>query len=415
MLKNILVINDHSRINGGAAQVALTSAIGLARRGYRVTFFSAAGPDEPAALAAGVRFVRTDQYDLLQDPRRVRAAIQGIWNSRARREIRRLLRSLDPDSTVVHLHSWTKALSSSVVREVVSHHFALVCTLHDYFTACPNGGFFDYQIGEPCGETALSAGCVSRNCDARSYPQKLWRVARQVVQRAFGEMPGGIRHFISVSDFSERILRQYLPADSTIDRVMNPIESVQREPADVAGNAAFLYVGRLAPEKGALTFAEAASRAGVAATFVGDGPESGAIRARCPGAVVTGWLSRELVTRHIRMARALVMPSLWYETQGLVISEAAAEGVPAIVSDGGAARDSVTDGQTGLWFASGDPGDLVRKMQTMSDSATAAAFGKAAYERYWGNPMTVQRHVDELERLFSRYLLQRTALRCTIV
>jgi hypothetical protein len=54
-------------------------------------------------------------------------------------------------------------------------------------------------------------------------------------------------------------------------------------------------------------------------------------------------------------------------------------------------------------------------MQTMSASATAAAFGKAAYERYWGNPMTVQRHVDELERLFSRYLLQRTALRCTIV
>jgi glycosyltransferase involved in cell wall biosynthesis len=415
LLKNIMVINDFSHVNGGAAKVALASAIGLAHRGHRVIFFSAVGPDDAAAEAAGVTVIRTDQHDVLQDPNRIRAAMQGIWNTRARRQIRYLLRSLDPAHTVVHLHSWTKALSSSVVREAICQKFAIVCTLHDYFTACPNGGFFDYKVGMPCGQTALSFGCISTNCDPRSYAQKLWRVARQTVQNTFGGIPGGIRHYVSVSDFSERILRRYLPADATIDRVSNPIEVVQREPADVANNGAFVYVGRLSPEKGALTFAQAASHMGVDAIFVGDGPDANKIRAVCPKAEVTGWLTRDLVARHIRLARVLVMPSLWYETEGLVVSEAAAQGIPSIVSDRCAAKDSVMDGRTGLWFAGGDAGDLALKMAAMSRSATAALYGRNAYEAYWASPRTLARHVDELEHLFDRCLIQRAAARQTCV
>jgi glycosyltransferase involved in cell wall biosynthesis len=407
MLKNILVINDFSRVNGGAAQVALSSAMGLAQRGHRVTFFSAVGPDDAAAQAAGVTVVRTDQHDVLEDPNRLRAAIQGIWNAPARKKIRCLLRSLDPMHTVVHVHSWTKALSSSVVREAVEQKFAVVCTLHDYFLACPNGGFFDYQTGRPCGETALSLGCLQRNCDARSYAQKLWRVARQSVQKTFGEMPGGIRHFISVSDFSERVLREYLPANSTIDRVANPIEVVQGEPTRVANNGAFVYVGRLSPEKGAVTFAAAASQLDVAAVFVGDGPDADKIMSIYPKAEITGWLGRDLVARRMRAARALVMPSLWFETQGLVVSEAAAQGVPAIVSDRCAAKESVQNGCSGLWFAGGDPRDLALKMAAMSQTSEVERFGRNAYEKYWANPMTLRRHVDELEELFGRYLIER--------
>jgi glycosyltransferase involved in cell wall biosynthesis len=373
-----------------------------------VILFSAVGPTDSTIEEAGVTVVLTGQHELIQDPYRFRAAVQGIWNSRARREIRGLLRSLDPRYTIVHLHSWVKALSSSVVREAVNRKFSVVCTLHDYFAACPNGGFFDYQQGKPCGEIALSLRCVCRNCDSRSYPQKLWRVARQTVQNALGEVPRGIKHFISVSEFSEQILRRYLPVASTIDRVENPIETVQRDVTDVASNSAFIYVGRLAPEKGALTFAKAASQLGATAIFVGDGPDAERIKTVYPKAEITGWLSRDLVTRQIRLARALVMPSLWYETQGLVVSEAAAQGVPAIVSDRCAARYAVTDGQTGLWYDGGDSGDLALKMEAISHSTIAEVFGKNAYDSYWANPMTLARHVDELERLFGAYLVHRT-------
>jgi hypothetical protein len=40
---NIVVICDYARIEGGASQVALTSALALARRGLSVTLFAGAG------------------------------------------------------------------------------------------------------------------------------------------------------------------------------------------------------------------------------------------------------------------------------------------------------------------------------------------------------------------------------------
>ncbi len=64
--------------------------------------------------------------------------------------------------------------------------------------------------------------------------------------------------------------------------------------------------------------------------FIGDGP----LRPiEATGARVTGWLSAEDVQRELEHARCLVFPSLWYETYGLVVNEAAARGIPAIVSD----------------------------------------------------------------------------------
>ena len=401
---HILVVNDFAYVNGGASQVAIASARGLARSGHRVTFFAAVGAVDPLSLDAGIDTVILGQQESISDPNRLRAATQAIWNSYARHQMRRLLTSLRPADTVVHVHTWVKALSTSVIREAIDRGFLVFCTLHDYFSVCPNGGFFDYQLGKPCGEVALSLSCVLRNCDQRSYPQKLWRVARHVTQRVFGDMPSGIKHFISVSDFSERVLKPYLPAGSSIDRLDNPIDSIMRQPVEVEGNDTFLFVGRLAPEKGVVDLATAVRNTGVRAVFVGDGPEVEKVRTILPNAEITGWLSRDEVFKRFRAARAIVMPSLWYETHGLVISEAAASGVPAIVSDRCAAREVVQDGQTGLWFAGGNINDLGSKIMAISKSGVAGKFGATAFRRYWTNPMTIERHVLQLESIYKRYL-----------
>ena len=41
---DIIVANDFAHVNGGSAQVALSSAVGLAERGHRVTFLAAVPP-----------------------------------------------------------------------------------------------------------------------------------------------------------------------------------------------------------------------------------------------------------------------------------------------------------------------------------------------------------------------------------
>jgi glycosyltransferase involved in cell wall biosynthesis len=396
---NVVVVNDSARVNGGVSQVALSSAAGLAQRGHRVVVLAAGEAESPAA-ARGFRTVFTGQHEIADDPHRSRAVVQGIWNLRARRAMHGILDALDPAGTVVHLHGWSHALSSSVVGEVLRMRFPLVTTLHEYFAACPNGGFFNYNTLAHCALTPMSAQCVATHCDSRGYPHKVWRVVRQAVQQRAG-FPAGARHFISVSDFSARILKPYLPSQAVVHAVRNPIDAERLQPADVAANEGFIFVGRLSPEKGAGLFIRAAGALGAAVTIVGDGALRQELARACPGARMTGWLGARQVAAELRSARALVLPSLWYETQGLVVGEAAAEGVPALVPRESAASEFVVDGLTGLHFTSGDEHDLRAKMAMLhTDPHLAARMGQAAFDRYWNDPPTPQRHVDALESVY---------------
>jgi glycosyltransferase involved in cell wall biosynthesis len=215
-----------------------------------------------------------------------------------------VLSNLDPHQTVVHVHGWTKALSSSVIRAALSRKFKVICTLHDYFSACPNGSFFNYATNTICELQPLSGSCIASQCDRRHYGHKLWRVARQFVQNRFGGLPRELRHFIVVSPFSERILKPFLSPDSHIYHVQNPVHASYQDPVGVEANSAFVMVGRIAQEKGPQLFAEAASQLGCEAVFIGDGDQRADVLRR-PTAKMLGWLAGD-VTAQLKHARALV-------------------------------------------------------------------------------------------------------------
>jgi glycosyltransferase involved in cell wall biosynthesis len=401
---NVVVLSDFAHVEGGNSAVALSSAIGLANAGHRVILVSAVGPVDPAVQKSSVQVVCTGQRAIADDPQRVRAIMQGLWNRTASRSLDATLAGLDRRHTVVHLHGWSKALSSSVIWPALSRKFKVICTLHDYFTACPNGSFFNYPNNRICELTPLSGACITSQCDRRNYGHKLWRVTRQLVQAYIGGLPRDIRHFIAVSPFSEEILKPFLAPDACIYHVQNPVQASYADPVHVAANCAFVMVGRITQEKGPQVFAEAASQTGCEAVFIGDGDKNDEVRRLCPSAKITGWLSRDEVTRRLRSARAVVFPSLLYETEGLAVLEAAAVGVPAIVSDTSAASASVIDGFTGYWFKTGDSRDLARKISALREAEQAMKMGRAAHERYWNNPRTLDRHVKELEQTYEKVL-----------
>jgi glycosyltransferase involved in cell wall biosynthesis len=405
---DVVIVNDYAHVNGGAAQVALSSAIALAERGYRVTLLAAVGPIAQELEAAGVRVTLTNQQDIKSDPVRVRAATQGIWNARAASCMREILCHSDPARMIVHVHGWTKALSSSCIHAAVEMNFPVVITLHDYFYACPNGAFFNFQRKETCKLRPLSAACLRENCDRDGYPEKLWRSVRGEVQNRFGFRRQEVRHFITLSEISEAVLKPFLPPDATVYRVPNPIDVIQEEPVDVGSNMRFVSVGRLSAEKGLALFAQAAKDLGCEAAFVGEGPSRDEINSIYPRARITGWQARQEVTNYLRSARAFVFPSLWYEAQPLAVLEAAALGIPAIVPDQCAAREMVEPGVTGLWFRSGDSSDLREKMATLQDPIVAERMGRTAYERYWKDPLTMERHLASLEACYRSVLDCRT-------
>lgn len=411
-LKTVVVLADYGYVNGGAGQVTVASVRGLLDAGVKVVFCFGVGPLD-SSLAADPRLTAFDLglHDLLGDPQRLRAFFQGLWKPAAARKLARLLDALEPATTVVHLHSWVQSLSASVVPEITARALPLVCTLHDYFSVCPNGGLYNFQTRSICTLAPMSRACITTHCDARSYPQKLWRVGRQSVQSSVGGLPGQVRHVITVSDFSRSLLQPHFPPGTRFHSAANPIDLPKQAAADPSASDDFLFVGRMNPEKGTLLFAQAADDAGVQASFVGQGPEEAAIRQHHPKAMLHGWQPRHAALERMRQARCLVFPSMWHETQGMVVLEAAALGVPAIVSDACAASQAIVDGKTGLLFKQGDRRALHHKLLRLKqDPALARTMGLAAYERYWSAPCTLARHTAELMQCYQEMVAGWTRL-----
>ena len=201
-------------------------------------------------------------------------------------------------------------------------HSRLFVTLHDYFIACPNGAFFNFVQNEKCKLQPLSASCLSSNCDRRSYVQKLWRCLRQLVQRI---LIGLIREkltLIAVSNFSREILRQYVPKDVQIFTLENRVPGTLDTRVKAEKNQRFLYVGKTSQEKGVSLLCEAFTRLGLPLTLIGSSSDLDLLRRTFDAENITflSWLTKEEITEHLSSARALVFPSKWYETYGLVVA-----------------------------------------------------------------------------------------------
>ncbi|MFC0904975.1 glycosyltransferase family 4 protein [Clostridium sp. MT-14] len=397
---NIIIANDYAHITGGADKVAIISAISLAEKNYDVYFFSSVGPVSEELKCSNVNVICLNQNDILSNKNRFQAAIYGIWNIRARLKFKLLLKKLNNKFTIIHLHSFTKGLSTSIIREAINENFKLVLTLHDYFAVCPNGGFFNYNTNEICHLKPMSRKCILCNCDSRKYVHKIWRVLRQNKQTKRGLLPSGIDNYIYISEMSKNVLVSFLPPNAKLYYVKNPVDIEKGKSVNVIKNNSFVYVGRLSKEKGCLLFAEAAKELNVNAVFVGDGELRDEIKRIYPESRITGWVDKMQVVNELDSTRALVFPSLLYETLGLTALEAQARGIPVIVSDACAVREVVKNRRTGLWFKRGDLEDLEEKMKLLMNDKLAKIYGQNAYLDYWENDFSIESHINQLEKVY---------------
>jgi glycosyltransferase involved in cell wall biosynthesis len=154
----------------------------------------------------------------------------------------------------------------------------------------------------------------------------------------------------------------------------------------------FAFVGKLEPKKkvlhalDGLRLARAQGKA-VHALVVGTGEQVQAARAFCAEhalpASFAGFLNQTEIPRAYVAADALILPSDFGETWGLVVNEAMASGLPAIVSDRvGSANDLVVDGETGFVFPYGDTAALAAHIVLLTDHGEARrTMGRAARHR----------------------------------
>ena len=354
MIKNIIIVNDFDYVQGGASKVAIETANLLASNGINVIFFSGDSNNEKSQLSSNVKKICTYQGEALKNKNKIKGALNGIYNFKVKRQLKQLLKTMDRKKTIVHIHGWTKCLSSSIFDICYKMNYKIVLTMHDYFTACPNGGYFNYKKNEICHLNPLSWECIKCNCDSRNYFFKIYRVIRQFVQTKIVKLNKKLEYAIIISDFSNNILKKNMSTSTLIFNINNFVE-IQQIDLKERNDDYFLYVGRVCKEKGVEIFCNAILSSKSNGIVIGDGPEFQYLKHKYPKIEFLGWKNSDVVNEYMKNAKALIFPSKWYETAGLTVVEAALNGTPSIVSYNSAARDFISKYHCGVLF---DPDDI---------------------------------------------------------
>jgi glycosyltransferase involved in cell wall biosynthesis len=144
----------------------------------------------------------------------------------------------------------------------------------------------------------------------------------------------------------------------------------------------FLYVGRLAPEKGVDVLLDAFDDVPGTLLLAGSGPQEEELRQRANGRVqFLGQIAREDLPALYGRADCFVLPSR-SEPWGMVLNEAAAAGLPLVATEAaGGAHDLIEEGVNGYRVPVDDPGALAEALRRVARSAEwRAAAGQRSRE-----------------------------------
>lgn len=362
-MKNVVIINDFDYVQGGASKVAIETAELLCKK-YNVIFFSAVTSHEKHNNK--ITYISTEQSECLKDKNKIRGIFNGIYNFKSAKKLKRILKTLNKNETVIHVHGWTKALSCSIFRYALKNNYKVVLTLHDYFTVCPNGGFFDYKKNEICKLNPMCYKCIKNNCDSRNYGFKLYRIIRQFVQDNIVGLRKKIKYAIGISDLNIKVLKKYLNENVYIEKIYNPIDFDLVTPKnDVSRNDKYIYIGRVTKEKGVEIFCRELSLKNYNGIVIGDGSELEKLKKKYENIQFVGWKSKNEIQKYLKQARMLIFPSLWYEGAPLTPLEAMSYGIPCVVSNCSSATEYFKE-KNGEIFNPYIKDDLINKIDLIN-------------------------------------------------
>jgi glycosyltransferase involved in cell wall biosynthesis len=111
-----------------------------------------------------------------------------------------------------------------------------------------------------------------------------------------------------------------------------------------------------------------------------------------------GSFNRQDLSQVMKALDVIIVPSLWYENSPNIILEALAYKTPVITSDIGGMSELIHHGKNGLVFNMGDPIDLARQIQRLSDEPTLLETLRSGIEPVKG----LNEEIDDLEEIYHR-------------
>lgn len=219
-----------------------------------------------------------------------------------------------------------------------------------------------------------------------------------------------VDRYIALTRFAaNKLIQGGLPAGRIVVKP-NGLDDI---PAEGEGRGHYaVFVGRLGPEKGVKTLLDAwCNDSTYPLKIIGDGPLRSDLERTAQDSNLNveflGIQTKQEVLRAIRGAEFIVVPSVSYETFGMVVIEAFACGTPVIASRIGSLDELVQHGETGAKFQAGDAEDLGRTIAELRrDPGTLVQMRRKARAVFLEN-YTPDRNFERLMSIYESVLEDR--------
>jgi glycosyltransferase involved in cell wall biosynthesis len=394
IMPQLLSINNYYYRRGGSEVVFFEHNRLFENAGWEVVPFSMQNALNEASPWSA-HFVDETDGESRQSPfAKITRAASAIYSLEAVRRIRGLLALIRPQ--IAHAHNIYHHLSPSVLVELHRREVPVVLTLHDLKLVCPAYKMYTQgTICEKCRGGALR-NVVRNRCIKGSAAMSALVWLESTIHQALDIYMRHVTRFVVPSRFLLEKFAQWGVDISRFAHIPNSIDVDALEAGEEAGDA-FVYLGRLVPEKGVATLIRAAAKARVRLRVIGTGPQEAALRqlAHDLGGNVefTGFLSGSALRAAVCSARAVVQPSELYENAPLSVMEASALARPIIGANIGGIPELIRQDETGFVFPSGNvealaevlervqrlPADRLRRIGAAARAWMRSDFSPSAY------------------------------------
>jgi glycosyltransferase involved in cell wall biosynthesis len=404
MTLTLLSVNNYNYARGGAEVVFLRHNDMLKEAGWRVALFCMEHEKNLPTTWSG-SFVEKIEYGDSPLPlrERLRKGFKSVYSLEARTRIDDLLQRLNPD--ICHVHNVYHHISPSILGLIHDRGFPLVMTVHDLKIACPAYSMLTHDgVCERCRPGGLFH-VLTNLCMKGNLALSALVMLESYLHRLLGSYAAVDRFIVPSMFYLDKLVDWGFEA-GRFDYVPNFIDAAAYEPKTEPGDR-FVYFGRLAPEKGLVTLVKAASLAGVRLDIIGEGPlkqplqllgRDLAVDVRFPG-----YLSGKSLHDAVREARAVVVPSEWYENAPVSVLEAFALGKPALVAAIGGLPELVVDGESGWHFDSGSVEHLAQRLREIADTPDSQIQerGVTALDRVKRH-FSPRRYIEDIRTVYGR-------------
>jgi glycosyltransferase involved in cell wall biosynthesis len=382
--RRLLAINNYFYRRGGAEAVFLDHMTMFSEAGWDVAPFamqSAKNLPSPWSRYFVSEIEFGEQPGLLT---KLNHAGKIIYSREAQRGIAALVEAFRP--AIAHAHNVYHHLSPAIFRTLKTAGVPTVMTAHDLKIACPAYKMLSHgQVCEKCRNGNIAQVLINR-CAKDSAALSGLLLLETAVHRALGLYRDTLDRIVVPSRFyRDKLIEWGWPGEKLvyIPNFVDPafLAAERQDEGDY-----YLFAGRLAPEKGVKTLIEAAGKAGIRLIIAGTGPDEVALRTQAAANSTkidfVGHVGGDRLRGLIGRARALVLPSEWYENAPVSVLEAYGLGRPVLGSAIGGIPELIAPGDTGLIARPGDAEDLAAQLSRLEamGSEGRSALGRTGHD-----------------------------------